>query len=160
MTVDPGKPLSEQLFPMPALTAKNGFAYIGEDGSANGRETKKHDGAKIRLELIAPLAELGLAMQLTLGAAKYAEDGWRQLRSEQRRIRGALKRHVNAIERGEFWDEETGMPHAVAAHTNTMFLAEWAMQEVEEEGQGGLSLAELMARFEEKVKELREKYAR
>jgi hypothetical protein len=129
------------------------------------RETKKHDGAKPRLELIDPLAELGLAMILTLGAAKYAVDGWRALESEQARIHGALKRHQNAILRGEFWDDETGMPHAVCLHANTMFLAAWAMKQVQEsptnklEGEGD-GLRALMGTFTRTCEELRKKYAR
>lgn len=80
----------------------------------------KFDQDKPRFELIAPDAELWLAKILTFGATKYEDNNWTGLKLK--RVLGALKRHLNALERGEDFDSESGMPHHAHLLTNAMFL--------------------------------------
>jgi hypothetical protein len=84
----------------------------------------KYDHGKPRFELIAPDAELWLAKILTHGAVKYEDNNWTGLTTK--RVLGALKRHLNAIERGEDIDTEgdnpSNMPHHAHLLTNAMFL--------------------------------------
>ena len=80
----------------------------------------KFDDGKPRFELIAPDAELWLARILTFGASKYEDNNWTGLKVK--RILGALKRHLNALESGQDYDPESGMPHHAHVLTNAMFL--------------------------------------
>lgn len=83
----------------------------------------KYDDEKPRFDLIPPDAELWIAKVLAYGAKKYAENNWTGL--EVSRVIAALKRHLNAIERGENIDHGeggSGMPHYAHVATNAMFL--------------------------------------
>lgn len=82
----------------------------------------KFDSDKNRLELISPFAEWGLGLVLTHGAKKYAPRNWEKGINFSRVI-GAIKRHLNAIERGEDLDPESGMPHADHLFAEAMFLS-------------------------------------
>ena len=80
----------------------------------------KFDGGKCRLELIDPIAEEAMAWVLTYGSYKYTDNSWQKV--DRERYIGAIKRHLNAIQRGEVCDPESGLPHAAHLHCNTMFL--------------------------------------
>lgn len=82
----------------------------------------KYDEAKVRMELVDPLAMEGLAKVLDFGARKYAVDNWRS-GFNYTRIIGSLERHLNAIKRGEFTDPESGLPHIDHVGCNWMFLS-------------------------------------
>lgn len=82
----------------------------------------KFDGDKTRFDLLDPLWEEGVAKVLTFGAHKYAAENWRNGISYKRLI-GALRRHVNAIQKGEDVDPETGLLHAYHAGCCLMFLS-------------------------------------
>lgn len=98
----------------------------------------KWDGGKTRLDLISPIAEEWEGRVLTKGAKKYADHNWRKGIAYSRII-GAMKRHLNAISRGEDWDfdpacagcmvgncsNHTGCPHAACLRTNAGFLLEF-----------------------------------
>ena len=104
----------------------------------DGKTFKRKDTGKPRMELIDSTAELDLAVILTQGAKKYTPDGWRggiDLEDGDDRIMGALMRHVNAIRRGEVYDEESGMPHAAHVMCNAMFLT-WYCRERERRNHG------------------------
>lgn len=87
-------------------------------------EGAKFDGEKNRLELISPYAEWGLGLVLTFGARKYAARNWEKGINFTRVI-GAIKRHLNAIERGEDVDPETGLLHADHLFCEAMFLSHY-----------------------------------
>ena len=82
----------------------------------------KFDSDKPRFDLIDPFFEEGLAQVLTFGAKKYAPHNWRK-GIVYSRLLGALRRHINAIEKGEDTDPETGLLHAYHAACCVMFLA-------------------------------------
>lgn len=82
----------------------------------------KHDGEKVRLDLIDPLAIEGLAKVLTFGARKYAPNNWRYGLAYGRLI-AAMLRHLFAIMRGEDTDPESGLPHIDHVGCCWMFLS-------------------------------------
>ena len=82
----------------------------------------KHDGGKVRWDLL-PFEALGMvAIVLTYGAAKYEEDGWRSVPDARRRYFAALHRHLAAWWLGEALDAESGLPHLAHVATNALFL--------------------------------------
>lgn len=89
-----------------------------QDQRPEGGETKvpvegvKYDSEKLRFDLIPPEAEHALAAVLTFGAKKYAPDNWRKIKDIPERYRGALRRHLNALQLGEARDSESGLPHS------------------------------------------------
>jgi hypothetical protein len=70
----------------------------------------KYDDSKLRMDLIPPESQYGLAMVLTYGAAKYSAENWRAGIS-YKRVYGALQRHLTAWYSGEEVDPESGMSH-------------------------------------------------
>ncbi len=72
-----------------------------------------------------PLMELEVSRVLTFGGAqKYDEDNWRNVPDLHARYRSAAKRHINALKRGELFDEESGCHHAAHAVCCLMFMGE------------------------------------
>jgi hypothetical protein len=88
------------------------------------------DFSKPLFELEDPITRLQRIEILTFGAAKYpfGKDklrNWRNVgRKDLHHYNGALHRHINAMDRGEFIDLESGLPHACHAQVNLDFL-EW-----------------------------------
>lgn len=83
----------------------------------------KHDGKKVRMELLSPLWLWGVAAVLTFGAIKYDADNWREGIS-QRRLLGAAMRHQLAYLNGQDADPETGLSHLLHASCCLMFAFE------------------------------------
>lgn len=77
---------------------------------------------KIRLELVPPCFVTGMGRVLTSGAIKYDADNWMRGMAF-RRVLGAMKRHLNAIEKGEDYDPESGELHAYHLACGTAFLS-------------------------------------
>lgn len=84
----------------------------------------RHDGDKIRHDLLPAVAINELAKVLTFGAKKYAPNNWRK-GMDWSRIIGSLKRHLAAIEKGEDFDSETGLLHSAHVMCNAAFLTEY-----------------------------------
>ena len=87
----------------------------------------KHDGGKPRWSLLmrgCADALQAVVRVLTFGAQKYADDSWQGVQNGQQRYRDALYRHLNAIERGELVDDESGESHWAHVATNALFLYE------------------------------------
>lgn len=92
----------------------------------------KHDGGKPRWSLLmrgCADALQAVVRVLTFGAQKYADDSWQGVQNGQQRYRDALYRHMNAIERGELVDDESGESHWAHVATNALFLYELHKQE-------------------------------
>lgn len=84
---------------------------------------QKHDGAKLRLELIPPEFLLATARGLGYGAKKYAAGNWAQAPGlDHSRLYGALQRHLNAYWSGEDIDAESGNCHLDHAACALAFL--------------------------------------
>lgn len=88
---------------------------------------KKHDSEKPRFDLAPPLAQLEYVKVLTFGAQKYAPDNWRDVDDLARYVAAAL-RHVNAYQRGEQRDPETGLHHLAHAMCCCAFIIEKEME--------------------------------
>lgn len=86
-------------------------------------EATKADDGKIRFDLLSPEFECEMAMGLTFGAKKY--DDFNYLKGdglELKRPYAALRRHLNALRRGEIIDRESGVHHAAAVAINAQFI--------------------------------------
>jgi len=82
----------------------------------------KYDSGKPRMDLLDPYAMEGLAEVLTFGAKKYAS--WNWVRGiEYSRLLAAMMRHLSAIQKGEYLDPESGLPHIDHAGCCWMFLS-------------------------------------
>ena len=81
----------------------------------------KNDTGKIQLSLVPPELEMAVGTILSYGAKKYSPFNWREGISYSR-VMDALKRHLNAYNRGEMRDSETGESHLAHAACNIAFL--------------------------------------
>lgn len=82
----------------------------------------KFDFGKPLFSLIEPKFALELAKVLTMGAEKYGPEDWKTTDNAHRRYLDALHRHLNAFERGEMNDPESGQSHLAHVAANAMFL--------------------------------------
>lgn len=90
------------------------FGKLAEINKISKPKDMKFDGGKFRWELLMegfPKALKGFAAVLTFGALKYEAHSWRTVDRAYERYRGAMYRHLNAIEAGEVYDPESGLPH-------------------------------------------------
>lgn len=76
---------------------------------------------KLRFDLVHPWAHEQMVRILTKGSIKYAARNWENGMAWSNVI-SSLKRHLNAIEKGEDYDEETGELHAAHLACNAHFL--------------------------------------
>ena len=95
-----------------------------EDAPTTG---SKHDSGKPLMGAVPPNALLAVARVLTFGAEKYGRDNWRQVENAEMRYLDAALRHINAYQRGEAVDPESGESHLAHAVCSLMFMLE--MQE-------------------------------
>lgn len=95
-------------------------------------ETKviKHDGDKVRMDLLpaTPLLEIGKVA--TYGAKKYADRNWEKGMSWGR-MYAAAQRHLLAFWSGEDIDPESGLPHLAHAGFNILALLEYTNKHTE-----------------------------
>jgi len=84
--------------------------------------SKKFDAGKARFDLMLPEFELEMALVLTYGAETYGDNSWQGVPDAVRRFTAALRRHTNAMMRGEIYDPVTGRTHASHIAINGMFL--------------------------------------
>ncbi len=79
----------------------------------------RYNDDKVGHDLLEPHAINELAKVFTAGAKKYAPNNWLRGMKWSTMI-GCLKRHINAFERGEDYDPETGLLHMAHAAWNAM----------------------------------------
>ena len=96
----------------------------GEHTTTPAATGRKFDGEKPAMDLMPPLMELEVSKVLTFGAQKYDAENWRNVPDLHSRYRSAAKRHINALKRGEQYDEESGRHHAAHAVCCLMFMGE------------------------------------
>lgn len=87
---------------------------------------KKLDDGKSRIDLVDAEFLEGLGDVLRFGATKYDAHNWRGGISYSRLL-GAAYRHLGAINKGEDYDPESGMPHVYHLACCVMFLS-WMMK--------------------------------
>ena len=85
-------------------------------------EGLKFDEAKLRYDLIPPIATKALAEVLSFGAKKYKPNNWQLVSDGEARYTAALMRHFEAYRTGEDLDQESGMSHLSHVLTNAAFL--------------------------------------
>lgn len=81
----------------------------------------KADGNKIMMELFPMSVMEKVSAVLTFGAQKYEPNNWKKVDPE--RYKGAMLRHLAAIERGETVDPDSGLPHIDHVACNAVFLS-------------------------------------
>lgn len=84
----------------------------------------KNDAGKPPLNLISPYFLEEVATILGFGEAKYGKANWKK-GIEFSRLVAATKRHLQAVEKGNFIDEESGRSHLAHATCNLMMLFEF-----------------------------------
>ena len=85
-------------------------------------QSKKYDKGKRRFDLV-DLGTVGaIADVLGFGAQKYGENTWQDLPEGEKRYFAALLRHLEAHQKGELIDAESGLPHIYHVLTNAFFL--------------------------------------
>ncbi len=92
----------------------------------------KFDNGKNQYELMPVEALEGVVKILTFGAQKYAPYNWMKVRPIYRYY-GALLRHLEAVRKGEWLDQESGFPHLDHAMCNLIFLRELLKDKTEKE---------------------------
>ena len=81
----------------------------------------KHDGGKLRLDLVPAELIEAVGAVLTHGAEKYGENSWQKV--EPKRYRAALMRHLCKWLKNPFGkDEDSGLPHLWHMACNVAFL--------------------------------------
>jgi hypothetical protein len=92
-----------------------------EDAQPTG---SKHDSGKPLMGAVPPNALLAVAKVLTFGIEKYGRDNWHQVENLETRYMDAALRHINAYQRGEQLDPESGENHLAHAVCSLMFILE------------------------------------
>ena len=82
----------------------------------------KLDTGKPRMELLPLEALESIAEVMTFGANKYCDNGWKTVPNGLDRYKGALLRHLVAIEKGETVDPESGLDHYAHVACNALFM--------------------------------------
>ena len=82
----------------------------------------KADAGKPRWSLLPTGTIAQIVAVLEAGAAKYAPDNWKHVKSPETRYYDAMMRHVDAWRRGDRNDPETGLPHLAHAACCILFL--------------------------------------
>ena len=85
---------------------------------------RKYDNEKERFDLIPPGPLLELARVYTYGAGKYADRNWEKGLAWGR-IFAAIMRHLWKFWRGEWVDDESGLPHLAHAAWGCFALLEY-----------------------------------
>lgn len=98
---------------------------VTEEATRNKEDKAlRYDAGKIRHDLLPPWAINELAKVYTMGAAKYADHNWRK-GMKWSRVLGSLKRHLNYIEQGQDFDDESKLLHAAHVAWNAITLLEY-----------------------------------
>jgi len=115
--------VSEVFDRLDALVPANTFEPFTsiEDAQPTG---SKHDSSKPLMGAVPPNALLAVAKVLTFGAQKYGRDNWHQVENLETRYMDAALRHINAHQRGEQLDPESGENHLAHAVCSLMFILE------------------------------------
>lgn len=83
----------------------------------------KHDGGKLRLDLVPPEIIEAVGAVMTHGAEKYGEGSYKRV--EPKRYRAALMRHIcKWLKDPHGVDEDSGLPHLYHVACNVAFLLE------------------------------------
>lgn len=90
---------------------------------SNGTGKRFNEG-KTRHDLVPAFAQEEYAKVLTMGSNKYGARNWEK-GMKWSNILSSLERHLQAIKRGEDYDEESGLLHSAHIMCNAAFLTEY-----------------------------------
>jgi len=107
----------------------NGNVLPGVSVASNGNFKLKEAGlryneGKLRYDLLEPYALEQLVKVFTKGAEKYAPRNWEK-GMKWSTVIASLKRHTAAFEKGEDFDEESGISHMAHVAWNAMALVSY-----------------------------------
>jgi len=90
-------------------------------------KAKRYNSDKVDLSLLPETACLEEAKVWAAGANKYGRDNWRLLWGDDtiHVAMASLLRHALAINSGDLFDEETGLPHAAHIRCNAAMILEY-----------------------------------
>lgn len=89
----------------------------------------KHDGGKLRLDLVPPQMIEAVGAVMTHGAIKYGEGSYRRV--EPKRYRAALMRHIVEWLKNPYGlDKDSGLPHLWHVACNVAFLLELDQEDI------------------------------
>lgn len=83
----------------------------------------KDDSGKVDLSLVSPVLQEGVARCMMLGAEKYGRHNYLS-GFKYTRLLASLKRHLLSVERGEDYDEESGLHHLFHVAANVQMLVD------------------------------------
>ena len=96
------------------------FTSLKQDPKPNIGNT-----TKVRFDLLNPMFQEHVAKVFTSGVEKYGEVSYLSSDWENRAAYfGAMLRHLNAVQQGEFMDPESGEPHVAHIAANCQMLYE------------------------------------
>jgi hypothetical protein len=107
----------------------------------------KHDAYKSRLDLLPPTATEYVGHVLGHGARKYAPNNWKKCANPERYIAAGMRHYVKHL-KGEFLDQDSGLPHLAAVATNALF----ALELIFNQGQDKAPMGNYFALIEKKSK--------
>jgi hypothetical protein len=87
----------------------------------NEEHAKRYNKGKPRLGLIPPQIIEGLGYVLAFGAEKYDENNWKKGLTDEECLSSCL-RHITKFQRGEMYDDESGIHHLAHAACNLAFM--------------------------------------
>ena len=88
-----------------------------------GSASHKDEG-KLRVDLLPPELEEGIAAILTYGCVKYEERNWEKGMLYMK-MYASIRRHLLSWLKGEDADVESGFPHMWHIATDAMMIATW-----------------------------------
>lgn len=83
----------------------------------------KQDQGKPRFDLLDPYFENEIAQILEFGCRKYSANSWQKVENALERYIAAMRRHLFAVQIGEYIDPDSGLPHHAHASCNMMFIS-------------------------------------
>ena len=89
---------------------------------------KKHDGGKLRYDLVPTLALEEVVKVITKGAEKYDDENWKNVPNGRKRYYAANQRHLVEWRKGNIYDDEMGTHHLANAISNLLFILEKELQ--------------------------------
>jgi len=96
---------------------------MDKNGEKKG-DALRYNVGKQRLDLIPASMIEGVGAVLTHGCKKYEPNNWRKGLSWTG-VLSSLKRHLHALERGEDYDQESGLLHIDHVLCNAAFIREY-----------------------------------
>lgn len=98
---------------------------------AQGRPLK-YDEGKVKLSLVPPFFTREMAKVFEYGLTKYERDSWKGFALEDaRQLIDAAMRHTDQYRDGEYYDQESKLPHLMSAAWNLMIIHWHEMMEKE-----------------------------